>query len=397
MPPLDVRFVVSNNFPGSGTRITADYANALAARGIGAEVLYPLVDWWDYKVFTRARVTDPAQRFRWDARLAWEAASGLAAPKGWCAKDHFQIHPQVRVKSYPFRPSARDWSAGQITVVHAGYQIPHLLNTAPPHRIHLVGVVHINLEEATRSPSPHVAAWYRHWLTLDQHLWLPRYAVSEAAARSAEQLGIPVRRVIHNGVDLRLFHPTRAGKRGLPLTVTLYCDRKLQKGQIYGIEALRTVRAAMGDVRLCSIGDVLPEHRSLFSHHYGYLHGEAYADALRESDVLIYPSLYDGFPALPLEALASGCALITTAVEGVDEYARDGENALLCRPRDSEGLGRQLLRLLKQEELRGRLRANGPDTAEAFSLERCADRLLEFLEEVRKKPEAEPLRVEVPA
>lgn len=397
MERLNVRFIVSNNFPGSGTRITVDYANGLAARGIGVEVQVPRVDWWDYKVFTRDRVTDPGRRLRGSARLAWEAVLGLTAPKRWCAADQFQIHPQVRVKRYPFRPSAADWGKEEITVVHCGYQIPHLLNTAPPHGIRLVGVIHINLEEAIRSLAPHVAAWYRHWLTLDQHLCLPRYAVSEAAARSAERLGIPIQRVIHNGVDVGLFHPAGTQKSGRPLTVTLYCDRKLQKGQIYGVEAVRAVRAAIEDVRLCSIGDVLPEHRDLFNHHYGYLKGKAYADALRESDILIYPSLYDGFPALPLEALASGCALITTSVEGVDEYAKDGENALLCRPRDSEALGRQLLRLLKQEDLRARLKANGPGTAEMFSLERCTDRLLEFLEEVREKPKMESLRVEVPA
>ena len=392
MPEFSARFLLSNNFPGSGTRLTSDFANAFVRRGIPTEILYPSVDWWDYKCFTLPGVSR-GKRWKWRLQMAGEAVRGAGLPPAWCGFRHHSIDSRVRVRRYGRIPSAAGWTPEAVTVVHCPYQIPHLLKTLPSARTKLVSVIHINLEEAMASETPEVAAWYRHCAALDRLLRVPRYAVSEVAKRSAERLGIPVQKVIHNGVDLKLFRPMgAAGPRPDPSwVVTLYCDLKTQKGQIYGLRALQAVREAAGDrnLQFRSIGAVIPGYAGLFDRHYGYLHGEAYAKALRESDVLVYPSLYDGFPAPPLEALASGCALVTTSVEGVTEYAVDGENCLLSEPANVGMLKDQILRALDQQELRRRIQNNGPKTAERFSIDHCAGELLGFLEQVHEETSEE--------
>ena len=80
--------------------------------------------------------------------------------------------------------------------------------------------------------------------------------------------------------------------------------------------------------------------------------------------------------------LASGAALVTTAVGGVKEYAVHGENALVCEPGNAAALREQVLRLVRDRALRDRLKTNGLQTASSFSVEHSAERLLEFLREV---------------
>jgi len=140
-------------------------------------------------------------------------------------------------------------------------------------------------------------------------------------------------------------------------------------------------------LRFCSLGYVLPEHAALFDYNYGFLHGEAYVQALQQTDIFVYPSLYDGCPSPPLEALACGCATVTTMVGIVSQYAVDGENCLLCQPGDATELAQAVLRLLTDTALRERLYRSGPRTAEAFGIHRVTSQLLEFLVDLQQEQE----------
>jgi hypothetical protein len=159
-----------------------------------------------------------------------------------------------------------------------------------------------------------------------------------------------------------------------PRQLELWVQRKIEEEGKY--RAMCDYLAGMTD------RFAIAECAKLFDHNYGYLHGEEYVKAIQESDIFVYPSLYDGFPAPPLEALACGSALVTTAVEGVTEYAVDGENCLLCKPGNAVMMRDNVIRLVHDATLRERLRSNGPKTAKAYSVERSARQLLEFLLEI---------------
>ena len=379
-PDFTVQFLLSHNLPGSVTRIAADTANVLAGRGVPVTILFPAVDWWDYHRFCLSRMRG-LRRWKHALRLGWHAVTGMLFRRRWCGLRHHAVHPAVRTRRFLLTPSARGWSRESVTVVHPPYVLPHLLRTLPPHRIAMVGAIHVNLEQAMQSDAPDAAAWFAHWVAGERLLAMARYTTSRESQAACERLGIPIRAMIPNGIDLHLFRP--AGTRpGGPLTITLYCDPNVQKGREVGVEALRGVKAAAPEVRLRSLGLVTGEQARLFDENLGYLHGEAYAEALRGSDVFVYPSRYDGFPAPPLQAMASGAALVTTAVAGVKEYAVHEENALVCTPGDAAALREQVLRLVRDAALRERLQRNGPHTAAAFSVEQTTAQLMEFLSEV---------------
>ena len=378
---FSVRLVVSSNLPGSVVRITADTASVFSEWGIPATVLYPAVDWWDYKLFELSRAQG-ARRFRQMIRMAGEAAWRIPARAPWCGFKYHQADPRVRTVRYALAPSALHWTAREVTVVHPPYLVPHLLRTLPDPRVKMVSALHMNLEEAIQSSSPSAAVWYRHWVARERLISVPRYTTSFQAKEAAERLGIRVRRVIPDGIDLRLFKPPQRRTAGKDPVVTLYCTRHAQKGQQDGLDALRKIKASTPGVRLHALGDLFPGEESLFDRRYGYLHGEAYAHAVRESDILIYPSRYDGFPAPPLQAMASGCALVTTAVAGVTDYAVSEENALVVQPGNVEGLRSAVWRLLGDPGLRQRLQFSAVQTARRFDVRTTSRQLLDFLQEI---------------
>ncbi len=58
----------------------------------------------------------------------------------------------------------------------------------------------------------------------------------------------------------------------------------------------------------------------------------------RAADASVLPSAWENFPHTVVEALAVGCPVIATAVGGVPEVVRDGENGLLVPPGDAAAL-----------------------------------------------------------
>jgi glycosyltransferase involved in cell wall biosynthesis len=87
----------------------------------------------------------------------------------------------------------------------------------------------------------------------------------------------------------------------------------------------------------------------------------------RAADASVLPSAWENFPHTVVEALTVGCPVIATAVGGVPEVVRDGENGLLVEPRDPEALAVAIERFFGDDELRARLGAAAPASVEGYS------------------------------
>lgn len=73
------------------------------------------------------------------------------------------------------------------------------------------------------------------------------------------------------------------------------------------------------------------------------------------ADVLLFPSYREGFPNVPMQAAAMGCALIVSDINGCREIADDGKCALLVPPKNTEALFSAMLTIRTDEDLRTRL------------------------------------------
>lgn len=70
------------------------------------------------------------------------------------------------------------------------------------------------------------------------------------------------------------------------------------------------------------------------------------------ADILVVPSWYEPFGMVILEGMLYGLAIVASAVGGPMAILEDEYTGLLCAPRDSASLARQVLRLVNDDDLR---------------------------------------------
>jgi glycogen synthase len=95
-------------------------------------------------------------------------------------------------------------------------------------------------------------------------------------------------------------------------------------------------------------------------------------------------SAWENLPHSAVEALSVGVPVVATAVGGVPEVVRDGENGLLVPPGDPDALATAMRRLLDEDGLRARLAAGAKPSVAAISSEAVYSRLEQLLAEAAR-------------
>lgn len=93
------------------------------------------------------------------------------------------------------------------------------------------------------------------------------------------------------------------------------------------------------------------------------------AEAYNKCHIFVSTSWFEGFGLPPLEAMKCGCAVITSASKGVDEFAVDGENCLMFEPKNIEQLKDKLELLILDSKKREELQKGYTKLKKDFSVE----------------------------
>ncbi len=111
----------------------------------------------------------------------------------------------------------------------------------------------------------------------------------------------------------------------------------------------------------------------------GYVTDEDLPYFYRRARAFILPSKFEPFGMTALEAMACGTAVVATNLGGLARYLRDGRDALLVDPSDTEGLAAAILRASTDEALAAKLVAAGHETiAREFTWEAIAKKHVAF-------------------
>jgi glycosyltransferase involved in cell wall biosynthesis len=84
---------------------------------------------------------------------------------------------------------------------------------------------------------------------------------------------------------------------------------------------------------------------------------------LAAAEVFAFPSISEGMPRAVLEAMAMGCAVVASDIDGVRDVIVSGENGVLVPPGDVDALARAIEALADDRELRERLGHAAAETA----------------------------------
>ena len=94
----------------------------------------------------------------------------------------------------------------------------------------------------------------------------------------------------------------------------------------------------------------------------------------------VFPSLYEGFGLPPLEAMASGTPVVTSASSSLPEVV--GDAAILVNPENVFDIARGMQEVLLDSQLRCQLVQRGYRQARRFSWQTCAEQVLGVYESV---------------
>jgi glycosyltransferase involved in cell wall biosynthesis len=116
----------------------------------------------------------------------------------------------------------------------------------------------------------------------------------------------------------------------------------------------------------------------------GYVPDERLKSLLAQADMLVFPSIYEGFGLPPLEAMACGVPVITSRRASLPEVV--GDAALLLEdPLEAEEIASKVEALISDPALRSGLVDRGRERARAFTWEKAAAEVLQVYDHVMKE------------
>ncbi len=109
----------------------------------------------------------------------------------------------------------------------------------------------------------------------------------------------------------------------------------------------------------------------------GFISTETAVRLYNRAEAFVFPSWAEGFGMPNLEAMASGCPVVTSGIFAIPEIVGDAAT-VVERPDDHEGIGKALARLLTDDGHKKTLVDRGFKRCQAYDWESSARTLLEF-------------------
>ena len=213
-------------------------------------------------------------------------------------------------------------------------------------------------------------------IRLRARLFVDGVVTNTATIREAyEKMGLAKEdfiRVIYNGVLVDDQAPAHDFSKEFPgRTIALCVGRAVaDKGYFFLIDALPAIHQAFPELMFYVIGEGRDKEKLMAYakekgvdhsiHFAGYIHQPV--PYYKGCDLFVHPSLYEGMPNAPMEAMVYGKPVVMTHVDGAGELSDGGSHALLIPPADSPSLAKAVIGLLQQP---GQMKAMG-ETAKAF-------------------------------
>jgi glycosyltransferase involved in cell wall biosynthesis len=198
------------------------------------------------------------------------------------------------------------------------------------------------------------------------------------------------------GFDEKVYYPSselRDVKRGLTMLFVGVCA--VRKGVHYALEAWLKSPACQDGTFLIA-GEFLPAYAAklapLLSHPSVRVlgHRNDVPELMRKSDILVLPSIEEGFGLVITEAMGSGC--VPLASEACTEFCRDMETGLVHKVGDVATLAHQITLLHEDRALLERLRSASLRMVPEFTWTAAGARLLQVYRETIAAQEERGLR-----
>lgn len=206
----------------------------------------------------------------------------------------------------------------------------------------------------------------------------PKVCIARWLVRTLEDLGVPREQLeyVPYGLDHETYRLVAPIANRPQQVAMLFNDHPI-KGAKFGLLAIEEVQRSIPGLRAVLFGNKNPSVPMPTGVRYVKLPSRKLLvdEIYNGSRVFLCSSNSEGFGFCSIEAMAGGCAVVTTENGGSDDYAIDGETALTCAPRDVAGMAARIERLLRDDELCIKIANRGNRAVQRFDWDHSAQML----------------------
>lgn len=228
-----------------------------------------------------------------------------------------------------------------------------------------------------------------------QHFVTKNVAVSQGLADFYTISGIcsPSKMdVIYHGLNTNFCEATYDGAKKLNKQILAVGRLKKFKGHRYLLEAVKLLCKELPNIHLVIVGEgeelgrlisMVNEYKlDQWVSFEGYK--ENVCEYIRDSDVIIVPSIAEPFGLIVLEAYSCSKPVVAFDVTALNENIINNETGYLVAPFDVASLATKIKLLLQNEEVARQFGANGFNLLKKkFSLEKCIDNTIAFFKSIQ--------------
>ena len=343
--------------PAGGYRVVYEYANQLVVRGHEVSVVHPR--------FLRSDYLPPSNPYQW---LRWKARclrNLLIKPNvSWWQP----INKQVKMLYVP-EPTVQHVPDSD-AIFATAWQTTEYVAEYPANKgvkFYLV----MDFDHYMGSQEKLEASWKLPFKKVTISQWL--YENVESMTGAQDTINIPL------GIELNRFQKIEDVHNRSKRIAMMYSFYSKYKAVDDGIQALKICKDKYPDLQVTIFGNYrTPKIPSWVDYRYNVSDAEL-INIYNQSRIFICSSLAEGFAFPPAEAMACGCAVVSTDCGGNREYAIDGATALLSPPNDPGALAKNVINLLEDDDLRIKLAKAGHEYIQQFTWERSTNLLEQFI------------------
>ena len=260
----------------------------------------------------------------------------------------------------------------------------------------LVGIVHHLFGKAIFLEAPLIPASYVYLaekVAAKVYRNTPMAVVSESTRQELIGLGFPAGNIVivPNAVNAKIYAPSAELRQGRPL-IGHVGRLKKYKSVDHLLRAFEIVLKDIPDARLRIVGD--GDFRSdleKLAHELaiadqveftGYLSEAEKVRHLNQMSVAVNCSAKEGWGLTVIEANACGVPVVASDVPGLRDSVVDEKTGLLYEFGNIEQLAQKITLVLRDENLRNRMRVDALEWGRSFNWEESAKKMIAFLEKV---------------
>jgi glycosyltransferase involved in cell wall biosynthesis len=345
MSGLKITFLLpgTGHLPTGGGKVVYEYANHLSRRGHRVTLVHPALV---------AAQANPLQVVRGAIVFVHRGTAGDFRPKKW-----FPLDPAVRTEWVPTL-SSRFIPDGDVVVATA-WATAEWVGDYPAKKGEKFYL--IQSWETWAGPEDRVRAT---WKASLKKIVIARWLQDMARELDVECTYIP------NGIDFEQFGLDNPIENRNPNQLMMLYHAHPVKGSADGLEALALIKKELPDARVILFGTSAASPAFPAWADYRRLPSQRELRACYNcAAIFIAPGHIEGWPLPPAEAMTCGAALVATDIGGHREYGVNGRTALLSPPGNPGELAENVLRLVRDAELRTRIARQGHENMRKYSWE----------------------------